>query len=149
MHEVSKHTDPDDFVIQKRRAQSEANLRGRMARLCIKKWPKIFQNLRSTRQTILEQFYPRGTVCEWMGNTEDVAEAHYIQEQKEFRKTAALRATTETKIADNSQGELEDTTDKKRQKVVQNPVQKMTEVARTREKANVSTTSAVFRALIA
>lgn len=131
LQEVSKHTGPDDYVIQKRRMQSEANLRGRMARLCIKagveRWPKIFQNLRSTRQTILEQFYPRGTVCEWMGNTEDVAEAHYIQEQKEFRKVAALKATTETRVTDSPQGDLEDTTDKKPKKVVQNPVQKSEE----------------------
>lgn len=142
LHEVSKHTGPDDFVIQKRRTQSEANLRGRMYRLCIKagveRWPKIFQNLRSTRQTILEQFYPRGTVCEWMGNTEDVAEAHYIQEQKEFRQVAAMKATTETEIAHDSQGDSRCTTDTKREKVVQNVVQKTKELARTRQKANVS-----------
>lgn len=36
LHEVSQHTSPDDYVIQKRRTQSEANLRARMARLCIK-----------------------------------------------------------------------------------------------------------------
>lgn len=84
-----------------------------MARLCVEKWPKIFQNLRSTRQTILEQLYPRGTVCEWMGNTEDVAEAHYIQEQKEFRKAAAKKVTTETTIDDNTQGHPETNTGKK------------------------------------
>lgn len=141
LHEVSEHTGPDDYVIQKRRTQSEANLRGRMARLCIKagveKWPKIFQNQRSTRQTILEQFYPRGTVCEWMSNTGDVAEAHYIQEQKEFRQTAALKATTETKIEPSTQGDSPDTTDTKTEKVVQNPVQKIEELGRTRQKAKV------------
>ena len=104
LQEVSDKTGPDDFVIQKRRNQSEANLRGRMARLCIKagveRWPKIFQNLRSTRQTILEQFYPRGTVCQWMGNTEDVAEGHYIQEMKEFRQQAGRTATTDTRVGD-------------------------------------------------
>ena len=117
LHEVSKHNGPDDYVIQKRRTQSEANLRGRMYRLCIKagveKWPKIFQNLRSTRQTILEQFYPRGTVCEWMGNTADVAEGHYIQEMKEFRQQAANMTTTDTREGDRH------TTDKNPAKVPQ------------------------------
>lgn len=51
--------------------------------------PRIFQNLRSTRQTILEQFYPRGTVCAWMGNTEEITETHYIQEMEDFREQAA------------------------------------------------------------
>ncbi len=82
LHDVSEHTGPNDYVIQKRRKLSDANLRGRMYRLCTKagveRWPKIFQNLRSTRQTTLEQFYPRGTVCAWIGNTEDIAESHYV-----------------------------------------------------------------------
>lgn len=30
LQELSKHTGPHDYVIQKRREQSEANLRGRM-----------------------------------------------------------------------------------------------------------------------
>ncbi len=99
LHEVSANTSPDDYVIQKRRNQSEANLRGRMSRIIrragFKPWPKIFQNLRSTRQTILEKFYPRGTICAWMGNTEDIAEAHYVQEMEEFRASAAQTPTTE------------------------------------------------------
>ena len=131
LQEVSTKTGPNDYLIQKRRTQSEANLRGRMSCLCIKagvkRSPMIFQNLRSTRQTILEQFYPRKTVCEWMGNTEDVAENHYVQEQKEFRKIAAQKTTTETVITEVTQGDSRDTTDKKRQKVVQNPVQKFKE----------------------
>lgn len=72
-----------------------------------------------------------------MGNTGDAAEAHYIQEQKEFRQTAALKPTTETKIEENTQGDSENTTDTKSKKVVQNPVQKIEELARTRQKANV------------
>lgn len=109
-----------------------------MTRLCIKAgiepWPKIFQNLRSTRQTILEQHYPRGTVCAWMGNTDDIAEAHYVQEQKEFRQQAALKPTTDV----SSQGDSVDTTDTKREKVVQNPVQKSTESGRTLKNGSVS-----------
>ena len=103
---MSEHTGPDDFVIWKRRKLSDANLRGRLYGRCIKagveRWPKIFQNLRSTRQTTLEQFYPRGTVCAWMGNTEDVAEAHYVQELREFRKQASEQPTTATTLNSES-----------------------------------------------
>lgn len=96
--EISKQTKATDFIVQARRGHSDSNLRRRMMYLCkragVEPWPKIFQNLRSTRQTILEQHYPRGTVCAWMGNTGDVAEAHYIQELKEFRAKAASEFTT-------------------------------------------------------
>ncbi|MCA9049655.1 MAG: site-specific integrase [Planctomycetaceae bacterium] len=138
LQEVSKLTGPDDFVIQKRRNQSEANLRGRMTRLCIKAgiepWPKIFQNLRSTRQTILEQFYPRGTACQWMGNTEDVAEAHYVQEIKDFRKHAAETPTptTDTRVGDRH------TTDSKHAKTTRNPTRAWRETGRTDENCRKS-----------
>ena len=72
-----------------------------------------------------------------MGNTEDVAEAHYIQEQKEFREVAAMKPTTETEVTAEHQGDTKSTTDKKRQKVVQNVVQKSEELARTRKKASI------------
>ena len=42
-------------------------------------WPKLFQNIRSSRQTELEERFPRKTVCEWMGNSETVADQHYLQ----------------------------------------------------------------------
>jgi integrase len=42
-------------------------------------WPKLFQNLRSTRQTELEEIFPSHVVCGWMGNSEKVAREHYSQ----------------------------------------------------------------------
>ena len=42
-------------------------------------WPKIFQNLRSTRQTELEEEFPSHVVCAWIGNSEAVARKHYLQ----------------------------------------------------------------------
>lgn len=55
--------------------------------------PKMYQNMRSTRQTTLEAKFPRGTDCQWMGNTEAVAEQHYVQEMESFRLTAASERT--------------------------------------------------------
>ena len=45
----------------------------------LKPWPKLFQNLRSTRQTELEESFPSHVVCAWLGNSESVARKHYLQ----------------------------------------------------------------------
>jgi integrase len=42
-------------------------------------WPKVWQNLRSTRQTELSEKHPMHVVCAWMGNSERVAKKHYLQ----------------------------------------------------------------------
>ncbi len=42
-------------------------------------WPKLFHNLRATRQTELEEIFPSHVVCQWIGNSEDVARKHYLQ----------------------------------------------------------------------
>ena len=41
-------------------------------------WSKLFQNLRSSRRTELEQEHPTYVVCEWLGNTSGVAFKHYL-----------------------------------------------------------------------
>ncbi len=42
-------------------------------------WPRLCHNLRSSRQTELAESFPSHVVCEWMGNSEDVARKHYYQ----------------------------------------------------------------------
>ena len=42
-------------------------------------WPKVFQNLRSTRETELAESFPIHVVCKWIGNSQPVAAAHYLQ----------------------------------------------------------------------
>lgn len=42
-------------------------------------WPRIFHNLRSSRQTELAEVFPSHVVCAWLGNSEDVAKKHYYQ----------------------------------------------------------------------
>ena len=43
-------------------------------------WQKLFQNLRSTRQTELVAVgYSEQVVCEWMGNSRAVAKKFYLQ----------------------------------------------------------------------
>lgn len=42
-------------------------------------WPKLFQNIRSTRETELAEQYPLQAVTAWMGNSQLVAATHYLQ----------------------------------------------------------------------
>ena len=45
----------------------------------LKKWPRLFHNLRSSRQTELAEVFPSHVVCAWLGNSEDIAKKHYYQ----------------------------------------------------------------------
>ena len=52
-------------------------------------WPKLIQNLRSTRETELAEEFPLQAVTQWMGNSELIAARHYLQVTSEhFRKAA-------------------------------------------------------------
>jgi hypothetical protein len=41
--------------------------------------PKLFQNLRSTRETKLAEDFPMHVVCQWIGNSQPIAAKHYLQ----------------------------------------------------------------------
>ncbi len=60
-----------------------SNLRTQFLRILdaagVAPWPKLFQNLRSTRQTELTEHFPAHVVCAWLGNTEKIAQGHYLQ----------------------------------------------------------------------
>ena len=59
------------------------NLRTQFERIVkhagLKKWPRLFHNLRSSRQTELAETFPSHVVCAWLGNSEDIAKKHYYQ----------------------------------------------------------------------
>lgn len=42
-------------------------------------WPKLFRNMRASRETELTAEYPLHVVCAWIGNSPAVAQAHYLQ----------------------------------------------------------------------
>ncbi len=49
----------------------------------------LFQDLRSTRQTELEETFPSHVVCQWIGNSPKVASKRYLQTTKEHFQKAA------------------------------------------------------------
>ena len=71
-----------EYVITRYR-ESNTNLRtpleGILHRASLEPWPKLFQNLRSSRQTELEEIFPTHVVCRWLGNSRAVAANHYLQ----------------------------------------------------------------------
>ncbi len=85
-----------EFVISRERFPS-ANLGVQMARYVTRAgltpWPKLFQNLRATRETELAEVFPIHVVCEWIGNSQIVAKKHYLQvTEKHFAKAARKAA---------------------------------------------------------
>ena len=55
----------------------------------VEPWPKLWQNLRSTRETELAESFPMHVVCTWIGNSEAVARKHYLQVTDEHFARAA------------------------------------------------------------
>ncbi|WP_146512134.1 hypothetical protein [Thalassoglobus neptunius] len=45
----------------------------------VKPWPKIFHNLRSSRQTELTEQFGIKAACSWLGNSIRVADTSYLQ----------------------------------------------------------------------
>jgi hypothetical protein len=50
-----------------------------LKKAAITPWPKLFQNLRSSRQSELIKVHSMEVACEWIGNTPAVALKHYLQ----------------------------------------------------------------------
>ncbi len=58
----------------------------------LKPWPRLWQNLRSSRQSELCEQFPEYVVCAWIGNSKAVAREHYLQILPEHFERAAERA---------------------------------------------------------
>ena len=84
-----------EYVITRYR-DSNVNLRTQLLRIMqragVKVWPKLFQNLRSSRETELAQRFPMHVVCTWIGNSEPVAAKHYLQVTDEHYEQAVGEA---------------------------------------------------------
>jgi len=65
------------------KARETGNLRTHAKRILRKagvaEWPKLFQNLRASRETELMQTHPAHVVLAWIGHTAAVAQSHYLQ----------------------------------------------------------------------
>ena len=84
---------------------AKQNLRTHFERIIqkagLKAWPKLFQNLRSSRETELAEKFPIQVVVAWLGNSEPVAKKHYLQVTEDH----FARALNEPKIGGAKRGE--------------------------------------------
>jgi integrase len=72
-----------EYVITRYREDNQ-NLRTQLIRIIknagLLPWPKLYQNLRASRETELYSQYPIETACAWIGNAPEVAVTHYIND---------------------------------------------------------------------
>ncbi|MCR9293911.1 MAG: site-specific integrase, partial [bacterium] len=68
-------------------------LRRHVADICGQCWPKVCQQLRSTRRTELDAEFPPHVVNEWLGHDSTTAERHYQQVTPEHLSRAAMMRT--------------------------------------------------------
>ena len=70
------------YVINQHRLGS-ANLRTQLLRIMeragVKPWPRLFQNMRASRETELSRQHPLHVVTSWIGNSAPIAARHYLQ----------------------------------------------------------------------
>ena len=87
LEEFYLEPDGGEFVIATNDRSSSKNLRTVFEKILRKAgvdpWPRLMQNLRSSRETELANEYPIQTVTAWLGNTPKVALENYLQVREE------------------------------------------------------------------
>ena len=66
-------------------------------------WPRLFHNLRASRETELAERYPIQNVTSWLGNTPAVALKHYIQARDTYLDQAANEETPADRVMQKAQ----------------------------------------------
>lgn len=105
---------PDAEYVIRRSRSSATNLRSQFERIIrhagLEPWPKLFQNLRSTRETELAEQFPIHVVCRWLGNSQPVAVKHYLQVTDEHFRKAAQKAAQSPAVDEENTRSEKDTT---------------------------------------
>ncbi len=102
--------DGDILVLPMLVGRSDASLRDTLIRAIedagLVVWPRLFHNLRSSRQTDLEDTFKPKVVCAWLGNSEAISRKHYIQVTEHDYAKAVRQPEPETAqtVADCNKG---------------------------------------------
>ncbi len=104
LQEVFDAAEPGTTWAVTRYRRANQNLRTELQRILkragLKPWPRLFQNLRSSRETELASEFPLHVATAWIGNTARIAERHYLQVPDNFYERAlaqnAAQQTTES-----------------------------------------------------
>jgi len=92
---------PEAVHVISRYRDRNVNLRTQLERFIafagVEAWPKLFHNLRASRETELVSEYPIQTVCSWLGNSPVVAAKHYLQVREEdFTRASAVKCAADS-----------------------------------------------------
>jgi integrase len=99
--EVFEQAEPGTEYVITRYRRTNSNLRTELKRIIgkagLSAWPRLFQNLRSSRETELVESFPLHVVTAWIGNSKAIAEKHYLQVRDEdFERAASGPASAQT-----------------------------------------------------
>jgi len=93
LRQVFEQAQPGAEYVITRYRRAVCNLRTQLQRIIrkagLEPWPKLFHNLRATRETELCERWPEHVVCAWIGNSRPVARKHYLQVTDEHFEQAA------------------------------------------------------------
>jgi len=97
---VFDEAEPGTAHVINRYRDSRANLRTQLCRIIrragLEPWPKVFHNMRASRETELTARFPLHVVCEWIGNTATIADKHYLRvTERDFEAAVREHGTTE------------------------------------------------------
>ena len=85
---------PEGSVTVIKHCQGTKNYRKGLKEIILKAgllpWPKLFNNLRSTRETELAKNYSLQAATAWIGNTPKIALGHYLQVTEQEWQTATI-----------------------------------------------------------
>ena len=103
LEEAFEIAQPGAVHVITRYRDTKQNLRTHFKRIIrragLKLWPRLFQNLRASRETELAETYPLHVVCKWIGNTAKVAVDQYLQVTEDYFRRAAKSGAVETVTA--------------------------------------------------
>jgi len=85
--EAFEAAEPGSEYVITRCREGGVNLRTQLERIIrwagLQPWPKLFHNLRASRETELAERFPLHVVCAWIGDSQPVAAKHYLQVTEE------------------------------------------------------------------
>lgn len=95
------------------------NLRTTMEKIVqragVPSWPKLFHNLRASRETELCQRFPIHVVCEWIGNSAAVAVRHYLQvTENDFDRAGSAAGQPDEHVERNHERPMQSQSDLER-----------------------------------
>lgn len=101
-----------EFVIRRYRSQ-DANLRTQLQKIIRRAGLEVWQKLRSTRETELVESFPVHVAAAWLGNTEAVANKHYLQVTADhFQRAVTSGSFSGSAVCRNKSHRKEETPDR-------------------------------------